>query len=293
MSEQRAETPIELGAGVAVGRLVVPVTLDQRYDRGVSAAAALAERFGLPVLLVCVDLGDESVGLDQGELMRRASAALVAAHPSVEVGDLVLGGTAEPAAVLAAQLEPGDLVVLATEAMDDPSSSFAQHLASHSHAPVLMIGPVAELGALEGDVVVAVDGSVLAERCIPAARGFAAALGSNIKLVEAVSSVVSAHVHSLKERGERVSENAYIRDLADRLDDPRVSWEVVHHDDPAAALGEASRRTDVAMIVMSTHGRDGFVGQVFGSIALDTVRQARCPVLVQRPVAEPQIEISG
>ncbi len=292
--EPTTRMTFDSSTGMSVERIVVPVTLDHRYDRGVSAAAALAERFDLPMRLVCVDLGTgDSVELERGASLEATRHAVVAAHPALEVDDLVLTGAGDPAVALAGQLEDGDLVVLATEAMEGPAGSFAQHLVGNSSSPVLMFGPAADLGDLDGDVMVAVDGSVLAERSIPAAFGFASALGSNITLVEVVSSVVSDHVRRLKERGERVSENAYIRDLAERLDDRRVSWKVVHHDDPALALSEAAREADAAMIVMSTHGREGFVAQVFNSIALETVRYSRCPVLVRRPVSEPLTAIAG
>jgi nucleotide-binding universal stress UspA family protein len=294
MTEPTTRIAIDLSTGMTVERIVVPVTLDHRYDRGVSAAVDIAERFDLPMLLVCVDLGTgDSIDLDRRESMDAACSALVAAHPGVVVEDLILAGAGDPAVALAARLEPQDLVVLATEAMDGPAGSFAQHLVGNSNAPVLMFGPAAALDSLVGDVVVAVDGSVLAERSIPAAFGFASALGSNIRLIEVVSNVVSDHVRRLREKGERVSENAYIRDLATRLDDPRVSWKVIHHDDPAIALSDAARNPDTAMIVMSTHGREGFVAQVFSSVALETVRYSRCPVLVQRPVAEPLTAIAG
>lgn len=285
---------IEFVEGVPVQRVVVPVALDHRYDRGVAAAAPLAERFDLPVLLVSVQLGDgDTVDLARGDLIKELRDAVTAAHPTIDVDDLVMAGSEEPAVTLAASLRPDDLVVLATDAVEGPTGSFAQHLAGHTDAPVMMLGPDAQLGDLSGDVIVGVDGSVLAERCLPAAVGLAAALGSNVKLLEAVSSVVTEHIGRLKRRGERVSENAYIRDLAERLNDASVSWEVVHHDDPAAALSDAAERSGAAIIAMSTHGREGFVSQVFGSITLDTVRQARCPVLVQRPVSEPLTEIGG
>jgi nucleotide-binding universal stress UspA family protein len=288
MTEPTTRTSSDLSVGVMAARIVVPITLDHRYERGTSAAATLAERFGIPLLLVCVDLGTgDSIRLDRGELMTASRAALVAAHPTVEVDDLVLAGIDDAASALAAHLEVDDLVVIATEAMRGPAGSFAQRLASISNNPVLMIGPDAVLGDLKGDVIVAVDGSVLAERCLPAAFGFASALGSNIKLVEIVPHAVSEHVGRLQDRGELVSENAYIRDLVDRLPDGRVSWEVIHDDNPAQALTDAARRGNAAMMVMSTHGREGFVAQVFGSVTLDTVRYAKCPVLVQHPISDP------
>ena len=97
---------------------------------------------------------------------------------------------------------------------------------------------------------------------------------------------VSRHVESLRSRGERVSEQAYIHDLHARLDDPSISWEVVHHDDPAVALTHLDSHRAPAVIAMATHGREGFVARVFGSITTATVARATCPVLVQRPTGD-------
>jgi nucleotide-binding universal stress UspA family protein len=286
-------TPIvDLGRSSPIGRIVVPITLDHRYDRGAAAAATLAARFGLPIRLVSIDLGTgDTVDLTRAEVIHAARDALLAGNPGLTVEDHLLAAVRDPAVALAAELAADDLVVLATGAMEGPAGSFAQQLTASTTGPVVMLGPEAALEHLDGDLVVAVDGSVLAERAIPGALGLATALGVHVRLVQAVAPTIRAHVERLKEQGLRVSEYAYIRDLADRLDDPRVSWEVIHADDPAYALTNEARRIGASAIAMSTHAHTGFVAQVFGSVTMATVRYARCPVLVQRPVATPPAEL--
>lgn len=51
---------------------------------------------------------------------------------------------------------------------------------------------------------------------------------------------------------------------------------------PAAAIVEYARSIGASVIVIGTHGRDGFSRLLMGSVAEQVVRQAPCPVLVVR-----------
>jgi nucleotide-binding universal stress UspA family protein len=50
--------------------------------------------------------------------------------------------------------------------------------------------------------------------------------------------------------------------------------------DPAAAVLEAARQTDVDLLVLTTHGRRGVKRAMLGSVAEKVVRHADRPVLV-------------
>jgi nucleotide-binding universal stress UspA family protein len=53
---------------------------------------------------------------------------------------------------------------------------------------------------------------------------------------------------------------------------------------PYQQIIETAAKEAVDMIVMSTHGRTGFVHALIGSVAEKVVRLATCPVLTVRPV---------
>lgn len=53
---------------------------------------------------------------------------------------------------------------------------------------------------------------------------------------------------------------------------------------PYQKIIEKAAEESVDMIVMSTHGRTGFVHALIGSVAEKVVRLASCPVLTVRPV---------
>lgn len=52
---------------------------------------------------------------------------------------------------------------------------------------------------------------------------------------------------------------------------------------PAAAITQLGVDLDADLIIVGTHGRQGFQRLVLGSVAEAVVRMARCPVLVVRP----------
>ncbi len=65
--------------------------------------------------------------------------------------------------------------------------------------------------------------------------------------------------------------------------DPNVRFR--HHlliGDPAAVIARFADEEDIDMIVMSTHGRSGFLRLLMGSVAEAVVRQANCPVLTYK-----------
>jgi len=55
---------------------------------------------------------------------------------------------------------------------------------------------------------------------------------------------------------------------------------------PWQEIVEKAKDVQVDLIVMSTHGRTGFLHLLLGSVAERVVRLASCPVLVTRPAAQ-------
>lgn len=279
----------------AFDEIVVPLAPDHDSGRGVFVAAMLAERWGVPIRLISVErtAPDGAVSIAAGGRLEDARAALTARHRALAVSDVLLGAVEDPVGALHGALRSGDLVVMATEAAgSDGGPSFTEALADRWGGPLLLIGPQARLElAIEpgAEIVVAVDGSALAERALPLAMGLAHRFGVRPLLIQVVSTGHTAQLERLRARGEVVSDSAYVRDVAQRLG---VSWEVVHDDDPVAALVRVATDRTIPMLVLSTHGATGLARQVFGSVCMGVVHHAPCPVLVRsgyrsRPLALP------
>jgi nucleotide-binding universal stress UspA family protein len=68
---------------------------------------------------------------------------------------------------------------------------------------------------------------------------------------------------------------------ADRVD-PHVQLAVRIWASPAPAIVEYAEEAEIDLIVIGTHGRDGFSRFLMGSVAQRVVRMAPCPVLTVR-----------
>jgi nucleotide-binding universal stress UspA family protein len=152
-------------------------------------------------------------------------------------------------------------------------------------------------------ILVALDGSAVAERALPHAEALAEKFGATIVLVRATTSPaqivaaeagagvipVSPMVADPVEltAAERRDAAAYLGGVAERL---RADGRTVEVDEPEGRAGEAivarAEEAEADLIAMTTHGRGGLGRAFFGSVADEVLRHAPCPVLLVR-VTEP------
>src|SRR5262249_664035 len=69
--------------------------------------------------------------------------------------------------------------------------------------------------------------------------------------------------------------------------------EGIKNGDVAGEIVRVAAERKVDLIVISSHGRTGFGRMIFGSTAEAVVRHARCPVLVVKPPADEEEQVSG
>jgi nucleotide-binding universal stress UspA family protein len=146
-------------------------------------------------------------------------------------------------------------------------------------------------------ILVALDGSELAEAVLPQAEGLARATGATLLLVRAVNvpatvvaatagdtGMVSPELLDEAIQGEEEEARTYLTTVAQRLQARglQVSWEVVEGE-PSQALIDAARRHNCDLIAIATHGRTGLPRAVLGSVADRVVRESHLPVLLVRP----------
>lgn len=120
-------------------------------------------------------------------------------------------------------------------------------------------------------LLVAVDGSPMAESILPYALGICRATQSQLTLVRVVGN-----------DGQRVNDGNYVDALAAKL---KVEGVCVNADgDVAAALLKEVARVPGTLLAMTTHGRSGLVGAVLGSVAMNVLRAGgKSPMLMYRP----------
>jgi nucleotide-binding universal stress UspA family protein len=139
-------------------------------------------------------------------------------------------------------------------------------------------------------VVVALDGSPLAERALPYARALAWASGARLALVRAAAVPTVADLDAFEEHlaAARAEAEAYLRAAVRRLgaQAPRLAGRTaavavpVRHGSVAEALRQTAREQEADVLVLATHGRSGLGRWLYGSVADDVLRHADVPVLL-------------
>ena len=91
---------------------------------------------------------------------------------------------------------------------------------------------------------------------------------------------------------QRAEAQAYLDELAERLRAKalHIRTQVVVGESTAAAVLDVIRRQNIDLVAISTRGRSGFKRLLLGSVADKIVRGTVTPVLVHRPVTNPEIE---
>jgi nucleotide-binding universal stress UspA family protein len=133
-------------------------------------------------------------------------------------------------------------------------------------------------------IMVPLDGSLLAERALPYAQALAKASRGDIVVVRVVAPPrFPAEYHHLGQTNEMAEAQAYLATIVARMG-PDVSIKAeTYFDDPAMAIVNEVHRRPMDLLVMSTHGRAGLGGLIYGSVAEQVFRHLEIPALILPP----------
>jgi len=120
------------------------------------------------------------------------------------------------------------------------------------------------------EILACLDGSSLAEKILPLARGIAAAKGGKLTLLRVVG-----------DTAELAAEEDYLRDSA-RQYAAQLSFLVSA--DPAGAIAARLASRPNAIAALTTHGRSAWSEAILGSVALRVIRESKRPVLLYCPI---------
>lgn len=264
--------------------VVVPLIGDDLGDRGLAVAIDYAERLSLPIRLVTVANAAGPPGGDTkaADALERARTRVAANHPGVEVA-ADLTSALDVASGLTSALHRDSLVVLATQhaGADDGSFSVAEGLVSHWDGMVVMVGPDALAADLPGPVVVPLDGSPSGRHALTGCLALTGVWEGPVWLLHVVDTATHTKMAELREAGYAISENVFVKELADELTDSGqpAGWEIVHDDDPVRAIIDFAHQRGAALIAIGTHGA-GRTSRTFGSVSMRIVHEAPVPVAV-------------
>ncbi len=139
-------------------------------------------------------------------------------------------------------------------------------------------------------IMVALDGSTLAERALAPAAELARDASATLVLVRAVeasimhgSDLIEAQVTVVREA------EAYLDEQARRLRHDGIARveTSVWYGAPAPSIVEAAHRREADLIVMSSHGRSGIGRLVLGSVAESVLRATSKSILLVRAPSAP------
>lgn len=270
-----------------IEELIVVAAADTPRDLAAArVAAALAAQMGTPWRIVSV------VSAPHEAELRDIALAAALRDAGIEAPPIEVPVCTDPGGWLTAyaRQRPHALPCLATHARSALGElalgSLADALVRALDTPVLLLGPRFD-PAWPGratTVLACLDTSALAAAMLPAAVELARQCGAGLRLVE-VLPALPAHATA---ECTSAAESWYLREVAAGLrrdHGVEAACDVLHSDDPGAAIAAHAAALPGAVVVLGTHGRGGLRQVVAGSVSHAVLRHARCPVLLQRPRA--------
>jgi nucleotide-binding universal stress UspA family protein len=137
-------------------------------------------------------------------------------------------------------------------------------------------------------IVLALDGSPLAEQALPHAVAHAEQFGAELillKVLEPLPEVTYSSPAAIRAAEEMSAQLArdYLQGVATRLEEPGVAVQVVTLEGkPYVQIVRYAEEQQADLLVMSTRGQSGFSRWLLGSVADRVVRGATVPVLLVR-----------
>jgi nucleotide-binding universal stress UspA family protein len=134
------------------------------------------------------------------------------------------------------------------------------------------------------NVLVATDFSASAEAALEYGRTLAAHLGARLHVLHvaeellAINACVEEHIADMS-TWQRELEEAARKQLDEQLTGMDAARIVLTSNAAAQTIVDYSKRANIDLIVLGTHGRGALVRWVMGSVAERVVRTASCPVL--------------
>jgi len=215
----------------------------------------------------------------------------------------VLNGPVAEALAGYAALHRVDQIVMATHARSGLArawmGSVADAVLRRSRVPVLLVRATegaATMSASEGPprVLIALDGSPIAEKVLEPAVRLGRPLGAAYTLLRVVNplaltgdlpAVLAPRMGRAAAARQEAEAKTYLAEIAWWMQDRgfEVETRVVTSERPADAILSEAEREGRAIIAMATHGRSGLSRMLMGSVAGQVLHRTTLPVLLYRP----------
>ncbi len=274
-------------------KILVPLDGSERSQVAVQLGIGWAKSRGAELVFLGSWADAAEREQDKGRALAQSlEAAEVQARQALDAVRVVerLG---EPVEAIVAELEPGDTVVMTSHGRSDLKrflfGSVALEVVRRAPCPVLLVGPQVSAEKLSKDppfsrIMVCLDGSEVGATVLPRALEMANVVKGDLLLVSAQAVPPGSDglpTESSAARAERVAVQEYLDGQVRRIKGSGrpISTHLVAGL-AAPTLTEFARSSLVDLVAMTTHGRSGWSGLVFGNVAFDVAREVDCPVLL-------------
>ena len=292
-------------------RMLIPLDGSQTAEKVLPYARRLARSLIIPVELIAVteiltltagkahhldSLVDAAILRNQEYLQKIART-----FTGVSVDYTVEGGAPDEAIIMKAALDKGTLITMATHGRSGVKrwllGSVAEKVLRGSSNPLLLVRGDEE-AKTEGEVtlsqiIVALDGSELAEAVLPSVAELAKAINLKVILLRSYTlpPIIGGYGAYIPDLNLNALKAESKKDAVSYLDSKVEQLKSQGLDDvtPLTSEGEAAetiielaRRSPNSLIAMCTHGRSGVMRWMLGSVTEKVVRHSGNPVLVIR-----------
>lgn len=235
----------------------------------------------------------DSVHAQAEELVADAVAAAKESAPDVKVRGEALLGQAGPTLIAAAR--SGALIVVGNRGRGGFASmllgSVSQQVATHADASVVVVRGRPD--ATSGPIVVGTDGSDTARAAVDVAFEEAEARGTRVVAIRAYADATAPwgpesapYVDRWDDRRDEEKQILEDEIAPWRVRFPTVAVETLVFDgNPVRVLVDMS--STAQLVVVGTRGHGGFAGLLLGSVGLQLLHHADCPVIIVRSEATP------
>jgi nucleotide-binding universal stress UspA family protein len=272
--------------------IVVPLDGSANAELAVPSAVRLARLLSSPLRFIRVDADLAPLRSHERGATERAfefyAGRLVAAHGGVEhswSSTVAEGGAAE---AIVEEANTARMIVMTTRGQGGLRGLFggsvAEKVVRAARVPVLVVPMEGNRRLLEGPILVALDGSDLAEASLPIARDISTATAQPLVLLQAWNAALPLGGDFALGGPSMVAEiSAAAEAYLSRVRLP--GEETVALAGPAAsAIRDAADRLDASMVVVSSHGKGRALRLALGSTTEILRKTLRRPLLVV-PVA--------
>jgi nucleotide-binding universal stress UspA family protein len=298
--QDRLKTILASGPLTPMGRMVpetdvqlkqILVALDGTHAAEASLAPAmfLSAEYGASVTLMTV-LGNDTSSLREAEADRYlADVARQLACSDGRITMLSPRGDAAKEIVRVSNEHPFDLVVLTTFGKS-PTKRLVQSSVPYSvifetTPPLLLIRPIDDWKcrrSLLKKILAPLDGSQIAEQCLPFVTALALRFNSEVVLLSIPEEEGNTALKATLE--------AYVADVAKRLTGAGISATTsVAGSGPARTILDVAQREGADLIALTSHGRGGVGRQAYvklGSVVDKVICDAPCPIFFVSAVAQ-------